>query len=195
MKNNPINNFVIKIFHLLQKITDTMYSKKYCFLFGCKNVLFKRKVNFFIGAQYFSIESGTRFGRCAVLTAWDAFGKDSFNPKIKIGNNCNFGDYVHITCINEIIIGNYVLTGRWVTISDNNHGKTDYNSLAIPPIKRPLVSKGSIQIGDNVWIGDKVTILANVKIGEGAVIAANSVVTKNVPPYSIAAGNPAKILK
>ncbi len=50
-------------------------------------------------------------------------------------------------------------------------------------------------IGDNVWIGDKATILAGVKIGECAVIAANAVVTKDIPPYSVAAGNPAKIIK
>ena len=50
-------------------------------------------------------------------------------------------------------------------------------------------------IGDNVWIGDKATILPGVTIGEGAIIAANAVVTKNVPAFSVAAGNPAKIIK
>ena len=63
------------------------------------------------------------------------------------------------------------------------------------PLKRPIVSKGPVRIGDNVWIGDKATILPNVSIGNGAIIAANAVVTKDVPPYSVAAGNPAKIIK
>ena len=65
----------------------------------------------------------------------------------------------------------------------------------LPPQKRPLYSKGAVFIGDNVWIGDKATILPGVKIGEGAVVAANAVVTKDVPAYSMVAGNPAKVIK
>ncbi len=60
---------------------------------------------------------------------------------------------------------------------------------------RPVKSKGSIVIGDNVWIGDKATILPGVIIGDGAVIAANAVVSKDVPAYCVAGGNPAKIIK
>lgn len=86
------------------------------------------------------------------------------------------------------------MTGRWVTISDNNHGRTDRNTLQLPPVERRLYSKGNVVIGDNVWIGDKATILSGVTIGDGAVIGANSVVTKDVPEYSVVAGNPAKII-
>lgn len=57
------------------------------------------------------------------------------------------------------------------------------------------LSKGSVVIGNNVWIGDKVTILPGVTIGDNAVIAANSVVTKDIPSFSVAAGIPAVILK
>lgn len=57
------------------------------------------------------------------------------------------------------------------------------------------MSKGPVIIGQNVWVGDKATILPGVTIGDGAVIGANSVVTKDVPPYSIVGGNPAKVLK
>ena len=92
-------------------------------------------------------------------------------------------------------MGNGVLTGRWVTITDNSHGETDYETLKMQPILRKLYSKGAVKIGDNVWIGDKVTILPNVTIGNGAIIAANAVVTRDIPPYSIVAGNPARIIK
>ena len=85
--------------------------------------------------------------------------------------------------------------GRWVTILDNSHGETGYKSLIITPHERQLYSKGKIIIEDNVWIGDKVTILSGVKIGIGSIIGANSVVTKDIPPYSIAAGVPSKIIK
>lgn len=88
-----------------------------------------------------------------------------------------------------------MLTGRYVYISDNNHGKTDYESLCQQPAERELDIKGPVIIGSNVWIGDKVTILSGVHIGEGSIIGANSVVTKNFPPYSIVGGGPAHIIK
>ena len=67
--------------------------------------------------------------------------------------------------------------------------------LNIDPLRRPIISKGPVSIGKNVWIGDKATILPNVSIGDGAIIAANAVITKDVPPYSVAGGNPAKIIR
>lgn len=82
-----------------------------------------------------------------------------------------------------------------MTITDNGHGDTDYETLQQVPINRRLHSKGDVTIGNNVWIGDKATILPAVTIGDGAVIAANSVVTKDVPAYSVVAGNPAKVIK
>lgn len=119
-------------------------------------------------------------------------GGESF---LKIGSHCSFGAFNHITCANKVIIGDYCLTGKWVTITDNSHGETDYDSLCMPPGKRPVTSKGPVIIGTNVWIGDKATILPGVTIGDGVVVAANAVVTKDVPAYSVVGGNPARILK
>ena len=65
----------------------------------------------------------------------------------------------------------------------------------MPPKERDIYSKGIVTIHDNVWVGDKATILPGVEIGYGAIIGANSVVTKNVPEKSIVAGNPAKIIR
>lgn len=63
-----------------------------------------------------------------------------------------------------------------------------------PPISRPLTSKGEVRIGNNVWIGDKATVLPGVTIGDGAIVGTNAVVTSDVPAYSIAVGNPARII-
>jgi len=101
----------------------------------------------------------------------------------------------HITAINSITIGDSVLTGQYVHISDNNHGNTDLESFLIVPIKRKLRYKGPAKIEDNVWIGDKVAILSGFTVGEGSIIAANAVVTKDVPPYSIVGEIPAKIIR
>lgn len=180
---------------LIQKI-DSIYSKWICLKFGIRGGVFiSRKINELRGPDCIEIGKGTVFGKMMVLTAWTNYGTEVFKPEIKIGENCNFGDYIHITAINSIRIGNNVLTGRWVTITDNGHGKTTFEDLKIAPLQRPLYTKGPVAIGDNVWIGDKATILPGVTIGRGCVIAANSVVSKDVPPYCVVGGNPAEILK
>lgn len=153
--------------------------------------------------EHISIGEDTGFGDWIYLTAWDHFscivdGKDrtqELTPQLTIGRGCYFGAFNHITCTNRIQIGDCLLAGKWVTITDNDHGNTDKESLLLEPMKRPVYSKGPVIIGNNVWIGDKATILAGVTIGDGAVIAANAVVTKDVPAYCVAAGNPARIIK
>ena len=147
------------------------------------------------GKQYIEIGDNVYFAHSTFLTAWDSYGSQRFAPSIKIGNNCHFGAYNHITSINKIEIGDGCLTGKWVTITDNSHGTTSVEDLTIAPIERELYSKGPVVVGKNVWIGDKATILPGITIGEGSVIGANAVVTKDVPPYSVVAGNPARIIK
>lgn len=150
---------------------------------------------FLLGGEYINIGKNTSIGRHGILTCWDNYMGEKFQPSITMGDHCSIGEYCHITAINSISIGNNVLTGRWVTISDNGHGMSIKEHLDLAPTKRPLYSKGRIVIEDNVWIGDKATILAGVHIGQGAVIAANSVVTTNVPPNAIVGGIPAKMIK
>ena len=147
------------------------------------------------GEKYISIGKGTTINKGVILTAWDKYGEQSFTPSIKIGDNCSIGEYAHITACKEIIIGNNVLTGRRIYISDNAHGNSSKEEIDIPPIKRPLYVKGPVIIDDNVWIGERVCILSGVHIGKGAIIAANAVVTHDVPPASIVGGVPAKIIK
>ena len=77
-----------------------------------------------------------------------------------------------------------------VQITDNNH-TTDGNNL----IKYQLSTIKSISIGQDCWIGSGAKILAGVTIGNGAVIGANSVVTKDIPPFAIAVGSPARVIK
>lgn len=164
---------------------------------------FKKAVNVHIkssmtilGGKYISIGEQTHFDKECVLTAYDhTLDGSTFTPEIQIGAGCDFGAWNHITAINKIVIGDNLLTGKWVTITDNNHGTTEAKTLQTPPLTRKMISKGAVVIGNNVWIGDKATILPGVMIGDGAVIAANSVVTKNVAAYSIVAGNPARVVK
>lgn len=151
------------------------------------------------GAKRIHIGSNTYIQNQCILGCWEHYnaydGQRKFTPEIIIGSNCSIGEYNHITACNKIVIGDGLLTGRYVYIGDNSHGGMSIDELNIPPAARTLLSKGEIIIGKNVWIGDKVTILANVKIGDGAIIGANSVVTHDVPEYSVVAGVPARIVK
>ena len=147
------------------------------------------------GERYISIGRESVIGRHVQLTAWDHYGDQRFTPEIILGEGCSIGTGSHITAINRIVIGNHVLTGKYVLITDNAHGAANQDVLDISPIKRPLVSKGAVIIGDNVWIGEKASILPGVTIGKGAIIAAGAVVTKDVPAGNIARGVPAKSYK
>lgn len=145
-----------------------------------------------IGEDYISIGNNSHIGENCWLTAWHLFEDKA--PDIYIGDNADIGACNHITTINKIQIGENLLTGKFVTISDNNHGDTSKETLCIPPLDRLCICKGPGIIGKNVWIGDKATILSGFSIGDGAVIAANAVVTNDSPAYSVAAGIPARII-
>lgn len=173
------------------------------FYSGWKKRQFRRMegfINYPIGTEgekYISIGKGTVIGKYTLITAWSKYTtakKNSkvYTPCIIIGNNCHIGEYTHITAITDIVIGDNVLTGRHVLISDNSHG--DRSNLNIPPKARPLTTKGPVEIEDNVWIGDNVVILSGVHIGQGAIIGANSVVTKNVKARTVVAGSPVQAI-
>ena len=144
--------------------------------------------------QNITIGDDVIFFKDCILESWYTAEKEII-PTIVIGNHCRFGEYTHITSSNKIVIGDNLLTGRFVLITDNTHGKMDGRDLEEHPAMRELVSKGPIHIGKNVWLADKVSIMPGVSIGDGSVIAANAVVTHDIPANSLAAGIPAKVIR
>lgn len=147
------------------------------------------------GLKYISVGNDFYTASGLILEAYDTHLESTYNPEIVIGDNVRIGNDCHIGCVNKIIIGNNVLIASKVFITDHFHGETTTESIKLPPNSRKVISKGAVIIEDNVWIGECVAIMPNVKIGKNAIIGANSVVTKNVPENAVVAGNPAKILK
>ncbi|ANO34612.1 CatB-related O-acetyltransferase [Vibrio breoganii] len=101
--------------------------------------------------------------------------------------------------IDKLFIGDYVCVGAEVVIlmGGNHTHRVDWFCLYpfMDYIDEAYIGKGDTQIGDGAWLGMRAMIMPGITIGEGAVVAANSVVTKDVAPYSIVAGSPAKLIK
>ena len=146
------------------------------------------------GRKYITWGTDFRAGFGCRLEAYPAKNEIT----LKIGSNVQIHDYVHITASSKVIIGNDVLMASKIYISDTLHGSYsgDINDSdpSIPPGSR-IVSSKSVIIGDRVWLGEFVSVLPGVIIGEGTIVGANSVVSKDLPANVIAVGSPAKPIK
>ncbi len=111
------------------------------------------------------------------------------NATVSIGKNTNIGCYSIMNCGENVTIGQKCLISGFVYIQSSNHGMRKGAF-----IKDQDQSYAPISIGDDVWLGSHVSILAGVKIGNGAVVGSKSVVTKSISPNQIVAGVPAKVI-
>ncbi|WP_420240110.1 DapH/DapD/GlmU-related protein (plasmid) [Telmatobacter bradus] len=137
-----------------------------------------------------------RAGEGLWMEAIVAYNQQSFSPSIVIGDNVSVSHWVHIAATHKVQIEDGVLIGSKVLITDHNHGQyrngTDNVNLA--PSLRLLDQDRIVVIGKNTWLGDGAVVMPGVTIGEGCVIGANAVVTQDIPPFTVAAGIPAKVL-
>lgn len=146
------------------------------------------------GRKFISIKKGFTTG---VGCRLEAYPINSDNV-LFIEENVQINDYVHITAMEKVTIGKNVLMASRIYISDCSHGSysgdNNDSNPKISPSKRALFSSPVI-IKDNVWLGESVSVLPGVTIGEGTIVGANSVVTKSLPDFVIAVGIPAKPIK
>lgn len=112
---------------------------------------------------------------------------------VRIGRGSEIGERCRISIANSLEIGEKVLLSPNVYITDCDH---EYRNIDVPVIEQGIVQKGqAVSIGDGSYIGINTVIVGNVKIGKHCVIGANSVVTKDVPDYSVAVGILARVIK
>jgi len=129
-------------------------------------------------------------GKHAIIRPTNAYG-GAIGEGLRIGNNSSIGPFAYIGCSGFIDIGDNVIMGPRVGIFAENH---HFDNLKIP-IREQGVKRSFVKINDDCWIASNVVILAGVTIGRGCVIAYGSVVTKDIPPFSVVAGIPAKVVK
>jgi len=190
------------LFLYLRRFADSLKTKLFnVFISGHIKHSGKIKIHHtaqLIGLGHFRIGRNFKTGRHFRMEAITKYCGQNFDPKIIIGDNVGAVDFVQIAATHHVEIGDNVMLASRVYISDHNHGiyKGDRQSAPdTPPGERVLDFSKKVIIGDNVWIGQQVTVLPGVSIGKGCVIGAHSVVTKDLPADSLAAGIPAKVLK
>ena len=116
--------------------------------------------------------------------------KAFFSHKVSLGDYSGIG--VNAKLYGRCSIGDHVMMGEDCTVITRNHR---FSATDKPMMEQGFEEERPVRIGNDVWIGDRVIILPGVTIGDGCIIGAGSVVTRDIPAYAIAAGNPAKVLR
>lgn len=145
-----------------------------------------------VGKNNISIGENTWIDDGCELIAYNSHFEQKLYANLCIGDNVRIHKRCRITCAGEIVIENNVLMAPEVFITDHNHGMAPEYLGGYSP--QPLLVK-DVRIENGVWLGQRVTILPGVTVGKHSIIGANSVVTRSVPEYCIAVGNPAKVIK
>lgn len=129
-------------------------------------------------------------GAFATIKPSNYYGRN-LGVGLSIGDNSNIGRYSYIGCSGRIIIGNNVMMGPRVGLFAENHRYDDVSR----PMRDQGVKREFIIIEDDCWLASSSTVTAGVTIGTGSIVAAGSVVTSDVPPFSIVAGSPARVIR
>ena len=142
--------------------------------------------------RFITIGQDTLIGPDISLSAGMVPGQECITyPVVSIGDRCLIGRGSGIVGHFSIEIGNDVWTGHNVYITDQNHGYEDVSR----PISQQSQPERAVKIGDGSWLGYGSVVLPGVTIGKHVVVGANSVVTHDIPDYSVAVGVPAKVIK
>lgn len=169
---------------------------KNCTVLNKKNIQFGSNITIEQGTRIdgFSFEkiilmNNVRIGAYSYLTCTSHMSK--FGKGLRMGENSAIGDFAHFGASGGIEIGNDVIIGSYVSFHSENHNFSDKTKL----IREQGVTSKGIKLGNNIWVGTKVTFLDGCIIGNNCVVAAGAVVSGNFPENSIIGGIPAKIIK
>lgn len=150
-----------------------------------KDCVIEADTNLFIGGN-------SVIGPGSELLVYRSHFSTPLNAELHIGSHVRITARCRITCAGRITIGNDALFAPDVFITDHNHGMNPEAEGGYSPQKLIIQN---VAIGDGAWLGQRVCVLPGVTVGAHSIIGANSVVTHDIPPYSIAVGAPARVIK
>ncbi|RZK30858.1 MAG: acyltransferase [Hymenobacter sp.] len=149
----------------------------------------------FRNPQCIGIGSHFKASATLIIEAHTKQGGENYTPTVVIGDYVTFGSDCRVDCCQAIRIGDWVLVGHRVLITDNERDESVPAVLSTPPANRKLRSQGGISIADSVLIEDGVRIFSGVSIGQNTIIKAGAVVRESIPANSVVAGDPARIIR
>lgn len=179
--------FLINFLKVFRTKLNTIFNSRSFFYWGPKSSLGLNSI--VIGHKNIYVGSRVTLSEGAWL---NANTKQLSMPSLTIGDDTYIGRMVQINAWREVYIARKVLIADRVFISDADHNYSDKN---YPIIDQNDSFKGKVYIEEGAWLGIGSVIMPGVKVGKNSIITANSVVTKDVPDYSIVSGNPAKLIK
>jgi len=182
-----IKNILRPLYHLLKSYT---WRRIWWEIRGChcgKDIILHKNISMF-NPKYVTIGDRVEIQHHTSLFVNPLDGE----AKLIIGNGVQLGKYNDFGCSNKIVIEDNVITAPFVHITDRDHS---YQDTHMPIMHQPANSKGPVIIKSGCWIGFGVQVMSGVTIGKQSVIAAGSIVTKDIPDYCVACGNPARVIK
>jgi acetyltransferase-like isoleucine patch superfamily enzyme len=156
-----------------------------------RNVIVKSP-HFICGAENIVIEDNVRIGPYCRIESIGSYSDKRVRPQVRIREGTSIEWHFILVCVNEIDIGENVMIATNVFITDTTHGYADGTK---PYLHQPILEGEKTKIGNGVWIGANSIISHGVTVGDQSIIGAGSLVNRDIPPYSIAVGSPAKVVK
>lgn len=145
------------------------------------------------GRRYLHVGNGVRIGSHSWIEAVQEYQSIRYQPKITIADDCCIGGHCQITAVESVRLGPGCLLSEQVFISDHTHDTFAPSSR--PLSEQPLRALGPVEIGPRCFIGIRAVIMPGVRLGEGCVVGANSVVTRSFPAGTVLAGAPARAIR
>ncbi len=187
-----INAQVFRVLNLAYRVEVRLWSLFYgLFLGGLGRGARLERVSLLTNPERVFFGDKAAVCKGARIEAFTHHREHHYDASIHIGAYTSIQPHVHLAAAAKMVIGCHVLMGSHVFITDHDH---DFSALETPISDQPL-RVDPVCIEDFVWLGENVVVLKGVRIGHHAVVGANSVVTRDLPPYAVAAGVPAKVIR
>jgi lipopolysaccharide O-acetyltransferase len=182
--------FLFRAFRKGWRTLESYWWKQRMLHFGQKSFLaYPRRI---VGVGQIAIGARVQIGEYARIEAMCPTWAPGDTATVNVGSDTVIQPNVHIAAVHRVRIGNGVMIAAGVYITDHDH---DFSNPMVPMVTSRRVLASPVDVGDCAWLGERSIVLKGVRIGRHSIVGAGSVVTRDVPDYSIVVGSPARVIK